>query len=401
MQATQSKTQKRIDSIDVLRGITMIVMALDHVRDFFHVSANTGNPLDLTQTTPQLFFTRWITHFCAPLFVFLSGTSIYLQGLRKSKTELAAFLIKRGLWLILVEVLIMSFAFTFDSSYSFIIFQVIWSIGISMLILAILIRFAPFGLILTLGLLIVFGHNLLDIPESAQGFKAGFWWDLLHHGFFSFYPLFGNHTLIILYAFGPWTGVMMLGYCTGVLFAPGFSQEKRKKILLRLGAGALLLFVVLRFINVYGDPFPWSVQKNALFTFLSFINVFKYPPSLLYLCLTLGTGLLALSFLDQVQNGITRIARTYGRVPFFYYILHFYLIHILAVIVFFLKGHSYSEAVAGLKNVIFMFVLQGEGFDLPGVYLIWAGVVIALYPLCKKYDQYKSAHREKWWLGYL
>ena len=170
MRQPVSADQKRIESIDILRGIVMVIMALDHVRDYFHIQANLDNPLNLATTTPLLFFTRWITHFCAPVFVFLSGTSIYLQSLRKTKKELAAFLIKRGLWLILIEITIISFAWSFNPHYNFIFFQVIWAIGISMVILGLLIRL-PFNLILALGIIIVFGHNLLDIPESAAGFK--------------------------------------------------------------------------------------------------------------------------------------------------------------------------------------------------------------------------------------
>src|SRR5687768_9900471 len=207
-------SQKRIESIDILRGIVMVIMALDHVRDYFHIGANLDNPLNLATTTPFLYFTRWITHFCAPIFVFLSGTSIYLQSLRKTKKELAGFLIKRGLWLIFIEVIIISFAWSFNPYYNFIFFQVIWTIGISMVILGLLIRL-PFNLILALGILIVFGHNLLDIPESAPGFKGGFWWDLLHSSRFTAHPYAEGHVILIAYPFLAWTGLMMLGYCTG------------------------------------------------------------------------------------------------------------------------------------------------------------------------------------------
>ncbi|HSQ43824.1 MAG TPA: heparan-alpha-glucosaminide N-acetyltransferase domain-containing protein, partial [Ginsengibacter sp.] len=261
--------QARIESIDILRGVVMVIMALDHVRDYFHVS---DDPLNLATTTPFLFFTRWITHFCAPIFVFLSGTSIYLQSLRKTKTALQSFLIKRGLWLIFVEVVFVSFAWTFNPNYNLIIFQVIWAIGISMVLLGLLIRL-PFNFILIIGLAIVFGHNLLDIPESSPGFKAGFWWDLLHHGFFTRYPITQNHVLVILYPFLPWTGLMMLGYCTGLFFSPKYSVQQRRKILNRFGIALILLFIAVRFINFYGNPETWSTQKNALFTILSFIYV--------------------------------------------------------------------------------------------------------------------------------
>lgn len=229
MQPLTSSNQKRIESIDILRGIAMVIMALDHVRDYFHIGANLDDPLNLDTTSPALFFTRWITHFCAPIFVFLSGTSIYLQSLRKTKKELSAFLIKRGLWLIIVEVVIITFAWTFNPQYNIIPLQVIWAIGISMVFLGLIIHL-PYRFILILGLIIVFGHNLLDIPEAAEGFKAGFWWDLFHHGYFAPYQFAPGHFFMMVYPFVPWLGVMMLGYCLGILYAPTFSVDQRKNI---------------------------------------------------------------------------------------------------------------------------------------------------------------------------
>jgi uncharacterized membrane protein len=397
----QSITIKnRIDSIDILRGIVMVIMALDHVRDFFHIHANTDDPLNLITTSPWLFFTRWITHFCAPIFVFLSGVSIYLQSLRKTKTELSAFLIKRGLWLIFAEVAIVTLAISFNPFYNFILLQVIWAIGISMVILGVLIHL-PIKFILTLALVIVLGHNLLDIPESAPGFKAGFWWDLLHHGFFAVYPFAPNHVVAIMYPFVPWLGLMLLGYCTGTFFTSTYSAEQRKKILLRIGMTVILFFIVVRFINVYGDPFSWSVQRNGLYTFLSFIKVHKYPPSLMYMCMTIGPALIFLALIEKVQNGFTNVFRTYGRTAFFYYILHFYLAHLLCGIAFFMRGHSLQDAINAMQNVPFLFNIPGEGYGLVIVYMIWAFVVISLYPLCKWYDKYKTSHKEKWWLSYL
>ena len=400
MRQPVSADQKRIESIDILRGIVMVIMALDHVRDYFHIQANLDNPLNLATTTPLLYFTRWITHFCAPVFVFLSGTSIYLQSLRKTKKELAVFLIKRGLWLILIEITIISFAWSFNPHYNFIFFQVIWAIGISMVILGLLIRL-PFNLILTLGIIIVFGHNLLDIPESAPGFKPSFWWDLLHSSRFTVYPYAENHVLLIAYPFLPWTGLMMLGYCTGIWFSPKFTAEQRRKIVTFTGFGLILLFIVVRFINVYGDPVAWSTQKNGLFTFFSFINVHKYPPSLLYMCITIGPALLFLSFIERVQNKFTNIMRTYGRVAFFYYVLHLYLVHFFSAIAFLLRDHSLQEATNTGNFFPFYFLAPGEGYSLAIVYIVWVVVVVALYPLCKWYDNYKTNHKEKRWLSYL
>jgi uncharacterized membrane protein len=393
-------TQKRIDSIDVLRGIVMVIMAIDHVRDFVHDQAYTGDPLNVLTTTPVLYFTRWITHLCAPTFVFLSGLSIYLQSLRKTKSELSSFLFKRGIWLIFVEFGLISLAITFNPLYNLLLLQVIWAIGISMIILGFLIRL-PFKMLLSIGLVIVLGHNLLDFPEAAPGFKAGFWWDLLHHGSFAIYPIVGDHFLAIMYPFVPWTGLMILGYCFGIFFTPKFTSAQRQKILWMIGLSLLGFFVVLRLINVYGDPHPWTMQKSGFQTFLSFMNVNKYPPSLAYISVMIGIALLALSFLENIQNKISSIFRVFGRTAFFYYIIHFYMGHLVAMLLFFYNGHSYDDAIKGLQKIPFLFAIQGEGVGLGLVYLIWMLLILSLYPLCKWYDTYKTTHKEKWWLSYL
>lgn len=394
---------KRIESIDVVRGIAMVIMALDHVRDYFHVSANIDDPLNLATTSPYLYFTRWITHFCAPIFVFLSGTSIYLQSLRKTKKELGVFLLKRGLWLIIAECTIIAFAWTFNPYFNVLPFQVIWAIGISMFLLGLmlLLNFS-YRLILILGILLVAGHNLLDIPEAEPGFKASFWWDLFHHGFFVPYEFAPKHYIMMVYPFPAWTGLMMLGYCAGVWFTPSFDSAQRRKWLIRTGLGLIVFFVILRYSNIYGDPSDWTKQKNGLYTFFSFMKVQKYPPSLLYLCATIGPALLLLGFLENTRNRFTGWMRIYGRTAFFYYILHLYLIHLLNAIVFFARGnHTMGDAIDSMQQLPFLFVIPGEGFRLPVVYLVWIIVVVALYPLCKWYDRYKTQHKEKWWLSYL
>ena len=393
---------KRIESIDIIRGLAMVIMALDHVRDYFHISANTDDPLNLATTSPALYFTRWITHFCAPIFVFLSGTSIYLQSLRKTKKELGIFLLKRGLWLIIAEWTIIAFAWTFNTNFNILPLQVIWAIGISMFILGLLILARlSYSLILVMGILIVAGHNLLDIPESKPGFEAGFWWDLLHHGVFKLYPIGDNRVLMMVYPFLPWTGLMILGYCAGKLFTPSFSPEARKKLLLQMGGGLIVLFVVLRFSNLYGDPVPWTKQDSPFYTFLSFLKINKYPPSLLYLCITIGPALILLALIESIKNRFTGFMVTFGRTAFFYYILHLYLIHVVAAIFFFARGHSFAEARNVGKQFPFMYVAPGEGNGLLVVYAVWLGVILLLYPLCEKYDRYKTAHKEKWWLSYL
>src|SRR5438105_10000626 len=398
------KTSYRIDSIDLLRGLVMIIMALDHTREFFHKQGMTGDPLNLSTTTPILYFTRWVTHFCAPVFVFLAGTSGFFQGLRKTKKELSEFLIKRGVWLIFIEVFIMSFAFSFDVHYGLVAFQTIWSIAISMIVLGLAI-WLPFTAILVVGCVIVLGHNALDFYEANIKGDPGWLYSLVHRP--GFYKLWDGHNLLILYPFLPWTGLMLLGYCFGKLFIQ-FEGVQRKKILIWLGTGILLFFIALRLTNQagaryhYGDPLSWSVQKNSLFTFLSFMNVLKYPPSLLYLCATIGPAVLFLAFVGNAKNRVTKFITVYGRVPFFYYILHFFWIHFLSAIFFFTRGHSFAEGIHhNVQGFQPNFVIPGEGYSLWVVYIIWIGVVLSLYPLCKWFSDYKLKHRQVWWLSYL
>jgi len=397
-------SRNRIQSIDILRGIVMVIMALDHVRDFFYRTNVTGgasvatSPTDLATTNPALFFTRWITHFCAPIFVFLAGTSIFLMSQKKSTKELSSFLLKRGLWLVIVEIVLITFSWTFNPFYNFIILQVIWAIGASMIVMGLLIYLPP-KILLVIGLIIVFGHNLLNYAWLNRDIKGGWVADLLYFSNFSAYHLDKTHLFIIVYAFVPWTGLMLLGYYFGRLFKTNVEPTKRKRILLGLGFSLLALFLVLRSINNYGDPVPWSTQpRGSVFTFLSFININKYPPSLDFFCVTIGVCSLALALLESTQNKVTEFFRVYGRVPMFYYILHLYLIHVIGVIVFFAEHFSTADIVQ--PNNPFFFRPSGIGFGLPGVYAIWIIVVLLLYPLCKKYDRYKSTHRQ-WWLSYV
>ncbi|HYM95593.1 MAG TPA: heparan-alpha-glucosaminide N-acetyltransferase domain-containing protein, partial [Chitinophagaceae bacterium] len=390
---------------DILRGLVMVIMALDHVRDFFFKANVSGggasvamDPTNLATTTPALFFTRWITHFCAPVFIFLAGTSVYLMSRKKTRRELSLFLIKRGFWLILVEVIIITFAWTFNPFFNLLILQVIWTFGISMIILGVLI-WLPFQFIFVLGFVIVFGHNLLNYDSISKGLKGGFLSDLLYFSDFSSYPINKTHFIFIVYSFVPWTGLMMLGYCFGKLYENTIDPLKRRKILLILGTALVVLFILLRLMKGYGDPVPFSQQaRGSFFTFLSFLNVNKYPPSLAYLSMTIGPAMILLALLENIQNRLTGFFRVYGRVPLFYYILHFYIIHTVGVIVFFLQGFSISQ-ISEPGNP-FLFKPNGFGFGLLGVYAVWLFVFLVLYPLCKKYDRYKSAH-QNWWLSYL
>lgn len=385
--------QKRITSVDLLRGAVMIIMALDHTRDFFHYDAQLNNPLNLDTTTPILFFTRWITHFCAPVFVFLSGTSAYLQSARKSKKELSIFLITRGLWLILMELTIVNFVLTFDI-HTFAL-ETIWAIGISMVILGLVI-WLPFEVILILGLVIVLGHNSLDFYEREKTGQFSIAYNLLHR--LGFHPLGGKFQLLILYPFLSWSGLMMLGYCLGNVLR-NENRSYRKRSLVIIGLSTIALYIILRFINVYGDPFRWSGQPTGFRTFLSFINSSKYPPSLFFMCMTIGPSLLLLAWWDTIQNAFTKFVSVYGRVPFFYFVAHLFVLHFITMIFYFYRGHSFGETMN--DPVITKFVKPGEGFSLTTVYVIWLAVVIALYPVCKWYDRYKMNHKEKKWLSYL
>ncbi|HVV56037.1 MAG TPA: heparan-alpha-glucosaminide N-acetyltransferase domain-containing protein, partial [Mucilaginibacter sp.] len=244
--------KQRIASIDILRGLVMLIMAIDHIRDFFHYGH--PEPTDLAITTPILFFTRWITHFCAPTFVFLSGISAYLAGTRRTKSQFSAFLIKRGLWLIAIEVIVITFAITLDPLYHVLVLQVIWAIGGSMVLLGLLV-WLPMPVIAAIGIILVFGHNILD-PFKIHLVNDTFVGKLLLSGagFGAFYPISATRGLLIAYALLPWTGLMMIGYVLGTMYTKTYDAVKRRKLLLYYGLGALVLFFILRYFNIYGDP---------------------------------------------------------------------------------------------------------------------------------------------------
>jgi uncharacterized membrane protein len=393
------RTKMRISSIDILRGLVMLIMAIDHIRDNFHRGA--PNPTDLHTTTLALFFTRWITHFCAPAFVFLSGVSAYLAGKRRTQNQLGIFLIKRGLWLILLELTVITFAFFLDPGFHLLLLQVIWAIGGSMIILGLLVRLkvSP-GNIGTIGAVIFFCHNLLDYMELGD-LGRSYWWKMLWTcgpNPSSITSIGGGHSLATIYALLPWTGVMLLGYAVGTLYANGFDAARRKKLLVYSGAGMLVLFVILRLWNLYGDPRPWGFQQSGLFSVLSFFNVTKYPPSLLYLCMTLGPTLILLACTENITGAFARVTRVYGQVPFFYYVLHWYLIQALHLGLFFAMGFTSTQIVN--PKGFFRFHPQGYGVSLAGVYVVWLVVIVLLYWPCKWYGRYKLTHRQ-WWLSYL
>ena len=383
----------RIQSIDLLRGIVMILMALDHVRDYFHYDAYFFDPTDLSKTNLALFFTRFITHYCAPVFVFLAGTSAFFVGQRRGKKELSIWLLKRGFWLILVEITIMKFGWNFNLNYTFTVLQVIWALGASMVFLAAFIH-VPKKLMIIISLIVIFGHNAFDSysPESWSTL-----WTILHvQG-----PIVTNFSVIFnAYPIIPWIFVMPLGYHFGTMYQVNFKPQIRIKWLRYIGFGSILLLIIIRTINVYGDPNTWTQQESFSFTILSFINFAKYPPSLLYLLITLGPAILFLSFVENRKGKIHNAVVTIGRVPMFFYIIHVYIIHLLALIAVVLTGFSPK------LMIIEFFVtltpeLKGYGFNLWVVYAIWILLIIGLYPICKWYWNYKSNNRDKWWLSYL
>lgn len=382
-------SKPRIQSIDLLRGLVMVIMALDHVRDFFHAGSMTMDPTDLTKTNVALFATRWITHFCAPIFMFLSGTSAYIMGQRKTKKELSWFLFTRGLWLIFLELTVFAFAWTTHISLYEHGLLVIWALGVSMIFLSIVI-WLPWELILVIGLALVLGHNLLDNTHVDGNTFSSLAWKLFHEQGFVELRRF---KIFIMYPIVPWIGVMALGYCLGKMYREGFDTNKRKKMLLILGVAVTVIFIGLRFSNIYGDHSKWSEQPSASFTILSFLNTSKYPPSLLYLCMTLGPALIFLAFTEYANDRFSNIIKVFGRVPMFYYLCHLYLIRIGSFILFFAQGFKVADMQNGPP--------AGYGVNLFWTYMVWLGIVVILYFPCRWYDTYKASHKGNKWLSYL
>ncbi len=374
-----SLTKNRIESVDLLKGLVMVIMALDHVRDYFHFSANYFDPADPLHTTLPIFFTRWITHFCAPAFSFLAGLSAFFVGRRKTKNELSVFLIKRGFWLIFVELFIVGFAWYFDIQFRTFGLVVIWALGASMIVLAALIHL-PLKYILLFSCLLIFGHNLFDTTH----FSGSVFWSLLHEQ--TMFNPSGNPHLLVGYPLIPWIAVMSLGYCFGTFYNQSFDAKKRRKIFNIIGFSSIALFIILRFTNLYGNPTPWIHYDTFSKELISFLNPAKYPPSLLYLLMTLGASLIFLANSENLKGKVVNFFCTFGRVPFYYYILHLYLIHIVAMLFAQLSGFGWRIFI--LPNWIgFVPSMKGYGFSLWVVYLVWIGLIAVLYPICKQFDR--------------
>lgn len=394
------ENNSRVVSLDLLRGIVMVIMALDHVRDFTYFGTFFNDPTNLASTHPALFFTRWITHFCAPVFVFLAGTAAFLYGARQKRPQATAkFLFTRGLWLILMEFTVINLGITFDITFSLHAFQVIWAIGFSMICLSGLI-FLPARVLLAIGVLLVAGHNLLDGISMQGNSLPSILWYLLHQSnLVVFRP---DSVLFIIYPVLPWIGVMVLGYLFGQLYGPGFDAAKRKALLWKMGLAAIGLFVLLRTFNFYGEPRPWAPQKDVVFSILSFLNTSKYPPSLLYLLMTIGPAMLFLSWTENRFKRTEGFFTTIGRVPFFYYLLHFYVVHLVTLPLVWYAGKPWSYNQLSAQSLLQPSPeLIAYGYPLYVTYGVWLLVIAIMYPLCKWYDRYKRNNRDKWWLSYL
>jgi uncharacterized membrane protein len=353
----------------------MILMALDHVRDYIGVP---GNPTDVTRATAALFFTRWITHLCAPVFFLLTGTGAYLARQRRTTSDLSRFLLTRGLWLVLLELTVVRcLGYQFNIDYRLTMLVILWALGWSMVTLSVLL-YLPFGAISALAAVTIAGHNLLPA------------WTLFHaQGVVFNTP---RAVVFVAYPLIPWPAVTAAGYCLGAVFT--WPVDGRRRFLWRSGIGLTFVFIVLRTLNVYGDPARWSIQASAARTALSFLNTTKYPPSLLFLSMTLGPALLLLAWFDRGIPRVLRPALTLGRVPMFYFLIHLPLIHLVAVGLCYARYGAVHWMFESPTLARYPFTQPpGWGYTLPVVYLVWIGVVIALYPLCRWYAGVKQRSR--------
>ena len=395
MTASTAPMRARIESIDLVRGIIMILMALDHTRDYF---GNAGvNPTDPATTTVALFLTRWITHICAPGFFLLTGVGAALTLRRMSTPALSRFLLTRGLWLIFLEIVVVRcFGWQFNFDYRLMLLNVLWALGWAMIFLSALVRL-PTWAVTSIGVVMIATHNLLDgVQEASFGALAPLWTILHAPGVIVDAP---GHLVFVAYALIPWIGVTAAGYGLGTVYR--WEAERRRRLLLRLGLVLVAAFLVLRTINGYGDPLPWSTRQSPMFTALSFLNTNKYPPSLLFLLMTLGPILLLLRALDAGTPGVLHPALVFGKVPLFYYLLHVPLIHLLAVVACYARyGDAHWMFQSNGLDQFPVTQPPGGPLGLPWVYLIWAGIVIALYPVCRWFAALKR-RRGEWWLSYL
>lgn len=375
----------RVASIDLIRGAVMVLMAIDHVRVYSGLPA--GGP------TAGIFFTRWITHFVAPAFIFLAGTSAFFYG-RKRK-DLSRFLFIRGVWLVLLELTVIRVGWTFNFDFAnYLLAGVIWVIGWCMVLMAALVKLRT-RTIAIIGIAIIALHNAVMLWLINHTPALGELWKILYIGFYNG-PVAGT-PLIVLYSIIPWIGVMAAGYAFGPILT--LEPARRNRICLRLGLGATALFLVLRGFNIYGDPRPWSATP-PMPGLLSFLNTTKYPASLLFLLMTLGPTIALIPLLDRARGRIVQWTATFGRVPFFYYVLHIPLIHALAVVVSLIRSGSVNPWLFTNHPMANPPAPEGYTWSLGLLYLVWAIAVVALYVPCRWYADLK-ARRSDWWLKYL
>jgi len=381
----------RVQALDVLRGLVMVLMALDHTRDYVHAAAMAFQPEDLARTTPAIFITRWVTHFCAPGFMFLAGAGAFLRLERVIRADLSRFLFMRGLWLVVLEFTVVRAGFFFDVSGPPFILLVFWALGVSMIALAVLVHL-PYGVLLAVSVGMIAAHNLADGVAPAQFGSAAWLWRILHvQGLLTAQP-----PTIVAYPLIPWIGVMAAGFCFGRVYR--LEPERRRQILLRLGLTLTAAFLVIRGLNGYGDPRPWSVQSQTVFTVLSFLNTTKYPASLSFLLMTLGPAMLFLAWADRIRVSERNPLLVFGRVPLFYFVVHIPLIHLFAVGLTWLR---YGAApflfepppTLGTPRDVFP---ADYGWDLWVAYAVSAAVVAALYPLCLSFARLKARQRGGW-----
>ena len=387
---------KRINSIDFTRGLVMVIMALDHVRYFMHFSSLSQDPENLHTTNTTLFLTRWITNLCAPTFVFLSGTSAFIS-FRKNENITASkkFLFTRGLWLLVLEFTIINFAIWYDTHFRMLILEVIFPIAMGFIVLSFLLKWPSYIIGIAGTFFILFSHNIVRALSSFENPITVFISSVLFHpNVFSVTP---NFTFVVGYPLVPWLGILLIGFACGPLFE--LLQEKRKRIFLQIGITALLLFCLIRFMNLYGDPSKWLTQRTIIFTLLSFINVTKYPPSFLFCLLNLGILFILLFIAESINNRFVNVFCVYGKTPLFYFIVHLYLIHSLMFLMLYLQGYSLNDLHFGAFSS--GRPKTGSGVGLRMIYLIWLCVIAFLYPLCKWYGNYKATHKSNQLLRYL
>jgi uncharacterized membrane protein len=379
----------RLPGIDRMRGLVIVLMALDHVRDFFNVDALHFDPTDLARTYPALFLTRFVTHYCAPTFVLLAGVSAFLHGKKlDDRRALARFLLTRGVWLILLDAIVVSPVWELELGP--IHLATLWAIGVSMIALAGLV-FLPPRTMLLIGALILLSHNLLDPLHAAMFGNWGPLWSILHEPGALPFGLPGGVSYPVL----PWIGIMALGYGLGPVFLEPATVRARQLTL--LGLAFLALFLLLRGTNFYGDPSPWSTQRDSVMTALSALNVTKYPPSLLYALVTLGPALLLLPAMERLGGAAGEVLATFGRVPLFIYLLHLYAAHAAAVALFLAEGFGFDQLRGFGAEAA---PPEGLGLSLPGTYAAWILIMAALYPACRWFADVKRRRRD-WWLSYL